>query len=147
MRAWFASEVVKDAGVSGLAADKVDDVVAEGGDNGLDVLYGDKGLGDSSGRLVVSANSAGLGFHELRWKLFFFRTLALYAARMAAVASWVLMEKVLAETTLGVRPFDENVVAVAVVTSRRDNEIGAEEAGGGGRGDTGGDGEEEVQVS
>ena len=64
-----------DPGVSGLAED-----AAEGGERGLVSerkgleVVGEAGKGC---RLVISANSAGVGFHEVRWKLFFFRTLAL----------------------------------------------------------------------
>ncbi len=56
-----------------------------------------------------SANGVGEGFHDERWKLFFLRTLALYAARIAAVASFVMLNTLPDEaegaldTTLGAR--------------------------------------------
>ncbi len=74
-----------EAGVSGLTVD------GDGGESGLVKLergeLGDIWLSVRRGRPVRAENSVGLGFHELRWKLFFLRTLALYAARIAAVAS------------------------------------------------------------
>ena len=73
-------------------------VAADGGDKGLEPERGggegEEGLGkliDGNGLPVTSLNSAALGFHDERWKLFFFRTLALYAARIAAVACEGLM--------------------------------------------------------
>lgn len=47
-----------------------------------------------------------LGFHELRWKLFFLRTLALYAARIAAVASLACVLYELTDAMLGGRLYD-----------------------------------------
>ena len=65
-----------DSGVSGLVV-----VAADGGERGLTVVDSGEGIGlvpleEGSGRPMISANSAGVGFHELRWKLFFLRTLA-----------------------------------------------------------------------
>lgn len=59
-------------GVSGLA-----DVAAEDGPS-ESAGAGELGLGDddANGLPVISVNAAGVGFHELRWKLFFLRTLA-----------------------------------------------------------------------
>lgn len=56
----------------------------------------------------MAANEEGEGFHDERWKLFFLRTLALYAARIAAVASFVMLNTLPAvegtfDTTLGAR--------------------------------------------
>lgn len=39
----------------------------------------------------------GPGFHDVRWKLFFFRTLALYAARMAVADSLIVLTVLLFE--------------------------------------------------
>lgn len=91
-------------GVSGLAV-----VAAEGGESGLVPDDGGGGDGDvglgtltpmptpmptpatSAPAAATSLNSAGLGFHDERWKLFFLRTLASYAARIWAVACAGLM--------------------------------------------------------
>ena len=58
-----------------------------------------------------------VGFHELRWKLFFLRTLALYAARMAAVASVACVLYELIDAMLGGRL--ERCEDVGVPMSRR----------------------------
>ena len=58
-----------------------------------------------------------VGFHELRWKLFFLRTLALYAARIAAVASVACVLYELTEAMLGGRL--ERCEDVGVPMSRR----------------------------
>lgn len=134
-----------DSGVRGLAEE-----AAEGGDRGLAPednglnMFGEVGSG---GLPVISANSAGVGFHELRWKLFFLRTLALYAWRMTLVAWDGLMKHEdvadAAELMLGVRPFE---LAEDVVISRRGNEGGTTTVSSR-RGEDGEDGEDEVQVS
>lgn len=113
-----------DEGVTGLM-----DVLEECGESGLvpfeDVERGLAVLARASAPLrpwTVSWYSAGLGFHEERWKLFFLRTLALYAARIAEVASCVLMlSELTADDTLGARLRGGDV---EVVISRRGSWVG-----------------------
>lgn len=127
--------------MSGLAV-----VAVEGGERGLvpvDKGTGDSGLGvseDENDLPVTSVNSVGLGFHELRWKLFFLRTLARYAARIAAVASEGLMQHELAEVMLGARAREGD----EVVISRRGSGGGEARSA---KGDDGGDGEVDEHVS
>lgn len=108
------ASAVRGPGVSGLA-----DVAAEDGPS-ESAGAGELGLGDdddgANGLPVISVNAAGLGFHELRWKLFFLRTLARYAARIAAVAWEGVRQYELAEAMLGVRPCE--VIDVVVISSR-----------------------------
>ena len=56
---------------------------------------------------TAAAAAAGGGFHDALWKLFFFRTLALYAARICAVASLASASTLpavdAADATLGAR--------------------------------------------
>lgn len=127
-------------GVSGLAV-----VAADGGDCGLVVVEnegaGESGLsrlgGTNDRPAICAANSAGLGFHELRWKLFFLRTLALYAARMTVVAWEGLVEQDDAELMLGARPCE---TTGDVVISRRGRVGGTSSSL---RGDVGDGGEDE----
>lgn len=80
------------------------------GDTGL-LLICDEGMNCCVGGTIGDRpeNGVGEGFHDERWKLFFFRTLALYAARIAAVASFVMLKTLpddaegAVETTLGAR--------------------------------------------
>ena len=74
-------------GESGLAALLGEDEKAE---SGLCVLGDAPGIGRDL-PCIISRCSDGDGFHDVLWKLFFLRTLALYAARIALVASCVLM--------------------------------------------------------
>jgi hypothetical protein len=119
--------------------------VEEGGETGLVKLERDEPrdvtLSTRRERDANSEYSVGLGFQEARWKLFFLRTLALYAARMAAVASWEC-KKGLVEAILGVRPADR---VGDVVISKRGGWFGATESVG--NGETGGEGDDDEQVS
>lgn len=130
--------------------------------NGLSVLPGgDTGLrpncdggAECSGDGVTGErleNDVGEGFHDERWKLFFLRTLALYAARIAAVASLVMLNTLpdeaegAFERTLGAREW------VRLASSRREGsvavvgDIGTEE--GPKTGENTGEGRDDSQLS
>lgn len=90
----FVDALRAESGLALLLPDDMDDSGLE--TFGLSVL----GLGVPGDPLAErealpcrsSKYSCGEGFHDVRWKLFFLRTLALYAARIAVVASCVLMK-------------------------------------------------------
>lgn len=48
----------------------------------MDIAAGTDGIGSNTGAAAEVGGFVRLGVHELRWKLFFFLTLNLYAARM-----------------------------------------------------------------
>ena len=100
-------------------------------------------------------NEVGEGFHDERWKLFFLRTLALYAARIAAVASFVMLNTLPAvdgtvEATLGARECG-CVSAAKVDNSRRGGSVAVVGEMGTGmgsrRGEKTGDGSDDSQLS
>lgn len=76
------------------------------------------GLKLCANEYVRPAGPLPVGFHELRWKLFFLRTLALYAARIAAVASFACVLYELTDAMLGGRLY-ERCEEVGVPMSRR----------------------------
>lgn len=94
--------------------------------------------------------AVGLGFHEERWNDFFFRTLALYAARIAAVASFVMLNT-LAEVE---GAFDATLWGRDCGSSRRggnepciDGEAGGDAAAGSKTGEKVGEGSDDSQLS
>lgn len=106
--------------------------------------------GDGTG-----VNDAGGGFHDARWKLFFLRTLALYAARIAAVASFVRLNTLetlaavegTVDATLGARECGPDEVCSS---SRGGNpaDVGETGAGSGSRaGEKFGEGNDDSQLS
>ena len=120
------------------------------GDTGLRPLVASVGTAGADCESAVTA--VGLGFQDERWNDFFFRTLALYAARIAAVASFVMLNTLAdvdgaVDATLGARD-------CTVVSSSRggrlpddDGDAGGGAAAGSITGENEGEGSDDSQLS